>query len=318
MMTEISRRDFLKTAALVLSSAGLTACLPEEKQPRSFKERVLSFRWEQAKGKELEDFTNDLADEYLRLTKTVRSTKTDLTGVGRTNYFSSRDIMVKAIRELIPDFTPTSTQWGYTEFKTRKVFIDLDTLRRQTAVQARNNNLDPEQTAGMALLDALWHEWGHVDVTERGQGELINNPQYFFRSPVSGKDEQFRRYRGAEVFTDTYYGLLRFEEVLNETITVRRMVEQAGLETVFSSADYYPNGVDFFPLFSSATGIKLAELYQLHASSDFEGIVKLVGSKLPGNGNPLEKGSKLAVGIHQSDPQLIQQTGVYNLLPQSR
>lgn len=233
-MTEISRRDFLKAVipgvwALELRKAGgigslsmpakvglmkdlalgfvgvagAVKFLTKEEQPKSFKDRILSFNWEQAKGKQLESFTDDLANEYLRLTQTTRVAKGDLTSSGKTNYYNSRDEWIKAIKASVPDFTPTSTGWGYTEFATGKVFINLQSLKEQTAVQAKSNNLIPEQTAGMALLGALWHEWGHVDVSERTQGELIDNPRYFFRSPVSNKDEQFRKYRGAEVFTDT-------------------------------------------------------------------------------------------------------------------
>lgn len=346
-MTEISRRDFLKAAvpglwipelikaggigglstpakiglikdAILLTGGGILTSFLKEKQPKPFKEQVLTFGWDQVNSKELEGFTGDLADEYLRLTKTNRITRSDLVGIGKMNFLNSREEMIKAIRILRPDFAPESEQWGYTDFKTGKVFIDLATLKEQIVTQAKNNNLDPNKTAGMALLDAVWHEWGHVDVTERTQGELINNPKYFFRSPVSNKDEQFRRYRGAEVYTDTYYGFLRFEEVLNETITVRRVIEQVGLEMVVSAGGYYQNGVDFFPLFTSAVGIKLDDLYQMHATSDFEGITKLVGSKLPGEEDPLVKGSRLIVGIHQSNPRMIQETGVYRLLPQSK
>lgn len=308
---------------ILVTSGGILALLPrenlpkenKEKLPKPFKERVLSFKWDQANGKELESFTSDLADEYLRLTQTTRVNKNDLVGQGRTNYFKDRDEMVKAIRVLTPDFTPTAAQWGYTDFGTGKVFIDLGTLKEQTSVQAKQNNLDPNDTAGIALLDALWHEWGHADVAERTEGKYINNPQLYFHSPNSNKNEQYKKYRGAQVFTDTYYGFLRFEEVLNETITVKRMIQQVGLETVFSSADYYQNGIDFFPLFTSTVGIKLDDLYQMHATSDFEGIVNLIGSHLPGNEDPFVKGGRLLVGIHQSNPQMIAQTGVYNLIP---
>lgn len=316
----------VKDLVLVTSGGILAALLTDNQEsfpkqeipPKSFKEKVLSFKWDQAKGQELESFTSDLADEYLRLTGTTRVNKNDLTGAGKTNYFTNRDEMVKAIRALTPDFIPTTRQWGYTDFETGKVFIDLGTLKEQTGTQARQNNGDPNDTAGVALLDALWHEWGHVDVTPRTEGKYINNPQLYFYSPNSNKNELYKKYRGAQVFTDTYYGFLRFEEILNETIIVKRMIEQVGLEDIFSASEYYENGIDFFPLFTSAVEIKLEDLYQLHTTSDFEGIVNLIGSHLPGNEDPFVKGGRLLVGIHQSNPQLIQQTGVYNLLPNRR
>lgn len=343
-MSEFTRRDFLMAAVpgawvlelrkgqgigrlstparigfvkdlILLTSGNILACAPAETKLRSFKDRVLSLKWEQVSSRELEVFTESCAEEYIRLTRTSRVTKDDLLGSGRVNYFEKREEMVKVVKEIDPNYQLSPGQWGYTNFATSKVFIDLDNLRQQVVLQARSNKVDPGTTAGIALLDALWHEWGvHVDVKDRTQGDLINNPKYSFHSPISNKDEQFRRYRGAEIFTDTYYGFARFEEVLGETITVRRMIEQVGLAQIISAADYYQNGVDFFPILTSAIGIPLDTLYQMHATSDFEGINRLIGSKLPGNQDPLEKGIRLALGIHQSDRQLIQQTGALNLL----
>lgn len=292
------------------------AVTTRERQPRSFKDRVLSFGWDQAEGRELRGFTSDLADEYLRLTRTDRITRADLVDPRKINYFSSREEMLREIGIIEPNFSIGQTQYGYANFESGRIFLDLSTLRDQVTSSATMlSKLDPNKTAGMALLDAIWHEAGHVDVKARDQGEWLNNPKFFFHSPKSNRDEQFRRYRGVEVFTDTYFGFLWFEEVLNETITFRRMTEQVGLERVISAKDYYQNGVDFFSLFTSSAGISLKDLYQLHATSDFEGLIKLLGSKLPGNRPADEKGMDLAVAIHQSNPQLIQQTGVYNLLP---
>lgn len=343
-MSEIGRRDFLKAilplgwvpeavkaggigglstpakislvkdAALLLSGAVGAKILFKEGTNLSFKEKVLSFRWEQAKGGEFDRFVSNAADEYLRLTGSTRVSKADLTGSGRINFYQNRDQMMRAVKESVADFSPTPNQWGYTAYKDRKVFIDLGTLKNQTGVQAKANSLDPDSTAGMALLDALWHEWGHLDIEERTQGQLINNPKYSFYSPESKKDEQFRRYRGAAVFTDTYYGFLRFEEVLNETITVKRMGEQVGLDKVFSAADYYQNGIDFFPLFTAAAGISLDDLYRMHSSSDFEGLNRLIGSKLPGDEGDLEKGVRLSVAIHRSDREVIRQTGIFSTI----
>lgn len=345
-MSEITRRDFLKAAipgAWVLElrkgqgigglstaakiglvkdvvlitgiTGGITALFPKERPPKSFKNRVLSFKWEQAKGKELESFTGDLADEYLRLTGTTRMTKVDLIGPGTTNYFQNRQDMIKAIREIDPNYEIARvTVWAYADSKTGKVFIDLGTLKENTTAAAKASKLDPGNIAGMVLLDTVWHEWGHKDITTSTSGQLLNNPDFFFYSPVSRADEQFRRYRGAEVFTDTHYGFSRFEEVLNETITLRRM-EELGLGTNLTVyGDYFPDGVSFFPLFTIVANIPLETLYQMHATSDFEGLAKLIGSHLPGQEDPLQKGVRLMVGIHQSNSQLIEQTGVHSVI----
>lgn len=292
-----------KDAALVAGASALIATERRKEQP--FKGKVLSFTWEHAKSKDqLNEFTNRLAEEYIRLTKTKRVTKEDLVGQHKTSFYKSTDEFVKAVREVEPSFNRTKNQWGYTHYASKRVFIDLDTLEKQATTQ--------HPSAGLALLDSLWHEWGHLDVSERTSGELINNPQKaYFHSPISNKNEPYRKYRGAAVYTDTYYGFLRFEEVLNETITVRRMVEQVGLEAVISARDYYENGIDFFPKFTSSANIPLDTLYELHATSDFEGLAKLIGGHLPGKEDPLLKGKKLFIGIHDLNRSMIEETGVF-------
>lgn len=345
-MSEISRRDLLKAFVpgfwaldfkkgegiggfsapakfglvkdVLWITGGITALLSKEKSPKSFKDRILSFKWEQAKGKLLESFIEDLADEYLRLTGTTGLTKADLTGPGRTNFFQNRQDMIKAIREVNSDYQlPRETVWGHADFKTGKVFIDLGTLKEQTTVAAKTIGVDPANMAGVALLDATWHEWGHKDVTESRSGQMLNNPDFYFFSPNSGQNEQFRRYRGAEVFTDTYFGFLRFEEVLIETITLRRMEEQVGVTHLVTPGDYFPDGTSFFPMFTMVTNIPLDTLYQMHATSDFEGIAKLIGSHLPGQEDPLKKGIRLMLGIHQSNSQMIQDTRVHEVIYQA-
>lgn len=337
-MSEITRREFLKAVIpgawalelkkgqgigglsnpakvgllkdVVLLTGGV-ALLAQENTPKSFKEKVLSFDWERVTGKELKDFTSDVADGYLRLTKTNRVTKQDLMG---THFFKTTPEFINAVKAFEPDFTPESGVWGRTNFQNRQVFIDLAKLKEQTWAQVPKN-VNPEKTAGNALLQALWHEWTRLDVTERQSGQFINNPQAFFDSPVSNKREVFRRYRGGAVFTDTFYGYTRFESVWNNTIVVRRMVAQVGLDFVFAAGDYYENGTDFFPLFTSITNIPIDTLYLMHTTSDFEGFMDLVGQKLPGNEQSLVKGERLFTAIHKSNRQLIEQTGVFTLLP---
>lgn len=326
----ISRKLFLRRAVAAGSIAAVSAipvvgsllragnfepqAAPRiENQPKSFKDRVLSFSWDQAEGSKLGVFVDDLASEYLRLTRTDLVDKTDL--IVSITYFARSQEMVTAIKSLNPSYPVRDTLYAYANQSSRKIFISLSTLREQVSNAARQQNQDPNKTAGLALLDAFWHEFGHLDTKERTEGELLNNPKYYFFSPRSQLDEVFRKYIGMQVLTDTYFGFLWFDEVVNETVTVRRMLEQVGLSGIVSAADYYPNGVDFFPQFTSVAGIDLNTLYQIHATSDFEGLLKLMGSKLPGGQTPMEKGMNLAVAIHRSNPQLIRQTGVYNLLP---
>lgn len=289
--------------------------LPEIPDNRSFKEKVTSFTWEQAANPEqLEKFTKMLADEYLRLTGTNRLKKDDLIGLGKTNFFNNTAAYFNAIKSVEPDFKPGDSHWGYTFYANNQSFIDLSSLKKQTMEQTPKG-LNPNQMAGRTLLEALWHEWGHKDVTEKTTGQFINNPQAQFYSPNSNKNEVFRKYRGGVVYTDTYYGYLRFDEVWNDTINARRMIEQVGLDFVVLAGDYNKNGTDFFPLFTSAVGVPLDLMYKMHAESDFEGFETLVGEKLPGNESATLKGARLFTGIHQSNRQMIEQSGALGLLP---
>ena len=216
---------------------------------------------------------------------------------------------IDAIKKVEPSFTSSNDQWGYAHYASRKIFIDLESLKKQKSLTAGITG------AGLPILDALWHEFGHLDVTPRTQGDFINNPDAYFFSPNSKSNEQFRTYRGGEVFTDTYFGFARFDEVWNETNNVRRMIEDVGLKMVSAARNYYQNGVDFFPKFTSALNIPLDVMYQMRADSDFEGFAKLIGNNLPGNDTPVNKGLGLFVGIHQSDPNIIRQTGALDRIP---
>lgn len=340
-MTEISRRNFLKAitplgwlgearasglgnlstpakislikdVAIFVQGGGflITRGLEETEKRKPFKEKVLAFDWTQAsKEKELEKFVSLLAEEYLRLTATIRVNKEDMIGMNKLNLYPDKEQFTKAIRTVEPDFNPTPRQYGYTHYATRRIFIDLGGLKEQVTTQAKQQKIDSSKTAGLALLDALWHEWGHLDVEDRVEGQFIRNPQAYFYSPKSGTNEQFRRYRGGAVYTDTYFGYLRYDEVLNETINVRRMIEQVGLQQISFTADYYENGIDFFPLFTTKVGIPLEIFYKLYATSDFEGLLTLLGQHLPGDEHPSIKGEKLATAIHQSNRVAFEQTG---------
>lgn len=292
-----------KDVALLLGPA--TIAKLTETRESTLKEKVLSFTWEDASHKEkLNLFIENLATAYIKSSKTPRLTKEEL--LAKTATYNSTEDYIQAVRKVNPQYAPTSTQWGYADYTTDKVFIDREGLKRQ----APGN-------AGLSLITTLWHEWGHLDVVERTTGELLNNPDAFFYSPNSLSNEQFRRYRGGEIYTDTYFGYRRFDEVWLESITTRRIIETLGLtekEKLTSAADYYENGVDFFAKFTSVVGIPLQMLYEMHAASDFEGFAKLVGQHLPKARPPLEKGIELFTSIHRADSNMIQETGVFEVV----
>ena len=90
--------------------------------------------------------------------------------------------------------------------------------------------LEPPAKPGYALLSILWHEWGHLDVKQRTEGQLINNPKYVLANE-KGQDEQWKGYNGGKVLSDTRYDFGNFDEAWNEAITYRRMTEDLGLNS---------------------------------------------------------------------------------------
>lgn len=309
--------SLIKDVALVSSSVGLGlkagGLLGKEGEEANFKDKVLKFGWKNAEdSSKLQNFVDAAAEEYINLTKTPRLTKSELTS--QTIFCRSDDEYLKTVRAIEPSYFPPPNYWGYTDYKTHKLVIDLASLKAQVIEASQSQKIDPELTAGKALITSLWHEWGHLDVTERNEGKNLNNPDIYFRSPVSMKNGLWKKYRGGTVYTDTYYGYVRFDEVLNETINVRRMTEQLGLDKTVSTGNYYQNGVDIFWDFTRKTGISLDTLYQAHATSDFEGLAKIVGDNLPGNEDPNVKGLRLFTALHQANPDLINQTGIRSVL----
>lgn len=303
-----SKRNFLKAGAVLIGGGIVAGVLGKEfSSEPSFKESVTEFIWENAKDPEkIKNFNELIAKKYIEQTKSPTVTAEQL--IKQTNYFYDSDEYLKAVRAANPEYFLTEN-WGYTHFATGEVFIDLK-RREQEAVDA---GILGEGSAGLAILGAAWHEWGHVDVEERTSGHFLNNDEFVFTSPVSGKNEVFKKYRGGEIFTDTYFGFLRFEEVWNESINVRRQLG-LGFEKIISASNYYENGVDFFPLLTRALGISLEQEYELHRTSDFEGFARLIGLRLPGNEDPINKGVELFLGIHNADSNQIKNTGALSLI----
>jgi hypothetical protein len=342
-MTEFSRKDFLRAVVpgawaldlkkggglgglppasqvglvkdVLLITGGAASLVVKEKAPASFKQKVEAFSWgEAAKEKELAGHTDVLADEYLRLTGTTRIAKRET--IENTHFLQNRAEFINAVKDIGRGFTLTDGTWGATNFPKRQVYIDTTKLK-EIFYPLVPKGYDPNKSAGRAFLQALWHEWGRLDVAERTEGRFLNDPKYFFEVPGTGRKEPFRKYIGGAVFTDTYFGYTRFESVWNNSIAVRRMSEQVDLDWVYAAGDYDRNGTDIFTEFTKAAGISIDTLYQMHATSDFEGFMDLVGQKLPGNTPAQIKGERLFTAIHRADPQLITQTGALTLLPKS-
>lgn len=315
-LSNAGKVSLIKDAALTSSSIGLGLKLggfSKEQEDGNFKNKVLKFGWKDVEdSSKLQNFVSKSAEEYIKLTKTSRLTQSEL--ISQITFCRSNDEFIKTVKTLNPNYHIVDNLYGYSDYKTQKLVIDLEGLRKQSTEMARTEKVDPDLIGGKALLDTLWHEWSHLDVTERSEGKNLNNPEIYFGSPVSLKNEQWRKYRGMAVDTDTYYGYIRLDEVIVETINFRRISEQLGLDEVFAAGNYYQNGMDVFSDFTKKTGISIETLYQAHATSDFEGLATTVGNNLPGNEDPFFKGVRLFTAIHQANPDKIDQTGIRSVV----
>lgn len=317
--TPMTRRHFLKLAGLGTAAGVLAACnsapKPTEQKPLSLKDEILGFTWNDFDNPEKRSkFVDDLAKEYLTITKSILLNQKDMKE--NVTFYSTTSEYIAAVQSLDPESTPDNTDWGYTNFKSGKVLINIESIKKQST-QAGG----AQPVAGLALLDGLWHEWGHLDTVKNSEGSLLNKPEFQLQRP-DGVKEDFRYYRGGEVFTDNYYGFAWFNEVLLETITVRRILDHFGFESLISAGDYYENGVDVFSQVTQFAGISTDELYRFYSTSDFEGLLRKLGKVLPEKekysiaDHDLEKGLILAVGIHQSNGDVIKATGVCTLYPE--
>lgn len=275
---------------------------PDRFDINAFRSAVEHFSWEQAHNQEILQFANLVADYYLHITNTTRLSKEQL--ISNLTFYPSTPEYLEAVRTVYPEYN--ASQWAYTDFSSGKIFLDLELLRAQAEPQGGS--------AGMALLDGLWHEWGHLDVTIRNEGTLLNKPEFAFLSPTTNENEPLLYYRGGAVYTETYYGFLFFEEILNESLTIRLMTEKLGMQTYIAAADYYPLGAELFVPLSQKAGVSVDELYELHSTSNFEALATKIGSVLPGGTSDLDKGVTLFIGLHQQDEEVIRATGVYEIL----
>lgn len=320
-----SRRSFLKKFALgALAAVGfgvagklgldkiteITAL--QESEAKTLKEKILVFDWESAQNPEkLRVFTEALADAYFKIAPSTRMTKTDLVGPDKTNFYKSKEDFVRAVKSVSPKQALEGhgiDVFGYAHYPTKQVFIDLAYIRRRLPSDPSLN-----QKTGLLLANTLFHEWGHLDLEER----TIDNPKMSL-DLSNGQKIEFKRYHGGMVVqdgtdVDRLFG--KFDEVWNETLAVRRVYEALGrdsrVEQEYANI-YYLNGLDIFLPFTA--DVPFETLYEMHATSDFEGFAKLIGRKLPGDQTELMKGMDLILAIDSADPSMIQKTGIFSVI----
>lgn len=97
-------------------------------------------------------FAQQMAKEYVSLTETTKFTEADLAQPQKMTVAHGTPQFLVAIRQVESNFQSCLDQWGYTHFSSGRVFIDLEALRDRAQLKTTQ--------AGLALIDAFWHEWG--------------------------------------------------------------------------------------------------------------------------------------------------------------
>lgn len=316
------RREFLKKLGIglgilgVAGAGGLKLLDNEREKSKAFKERVLEFNWNNIHSQEeLRPFLESGVREYLKVTNSTNLTEAQLLEPGRITFYKTTKEFEEAVKKIKPNYKGDNT--AYSDFDNNKLFFDIQRLKSE-AQKLPNSD-------GINLARLLFHELGHFDVKLNTSGEQINNPNYYFTNPRTGVNEKYKLYRGFQVYTDSsYFGFEQLEEVVLDTLAHRLLVEKVGLPEAPVSfhtrnSKYYRSGVDLFLPFS-LQHIPLNTLYNLHATSDFDGLTKLIGSLLPGprtdekNDRVIYNARELFIGIQEENPQRIAATGVHRIL----
>lgn len=292
--------SLVKDIGLVGVATGVAVPLVKEAaRERTLKEKVLAFTWEDAKDeKKLRAFTENLANGYVELTQTTRIKKEELVDARKIRFFTRENDFLQEVAKLSPQLAVLH-QRGYADYTERVAFINLEALQRDSKTTGSN--------AGLELVQAIWHEWGHLDIEPRTVGKYINNPKAVLRPSANMPSEIIRRYHGGIIESDSYQDDKRFEEVWLETVIFRMIADGVGLEELSLSKEYFLNGVDV--LASLTRDISYKKLYEMHATSDFEEFARLIGQKLPGNQEDFVKGERLFAAINSADYRKIEQTG---------
>lgn len=286
----------------VAVALGASVVLGEKSQEKSsrelFKDKVLSFTWNDVNNPEkLRLFVESLAEGYLQYTQTPRLTKEDLVSEGKVTLFKKEDDFLSLVSKRDSKYAARN-QRGFADYKNKEIFLNLEALRK---------NLDgvfaEESSAGLILINALWHEWGHLDIQPRKEGEFINNPNFQLVPFAGARPELIMEYHGGIMSSQSYSDYQRFEEVWLETVTVKLMREALGRKEVVTSGEYYTSGVDvLLPLLED---VSFKTVHNMHATSDFEGFARLVGEKLPGDNKPIFKGERFFIALHKKDHEMI-------------
>lgn len=267
----------------------------------AFRNELLNFSWQMAKDKTATaKFLDDVARNFVEITGTTNFTKDDLVSEDKLYVTNDWDDFVAHIRELDTNFDIRPSLFGYNNYKTGKVIINVAALEKTGKSWNRS--------AGVALSSVLWHEWLHRDTTKRTTGKWLKNDEVGYGA--------WNYYRGFEVWNDSDRENMYGNEVAMDSVMMRLMIDVVGLKKPYFGYDYMPCGSETFMPLSQAAGISALELYKMYTTSDFEGLCEKIGAVLPGSESAGEKGRKLMTGAFANmSCSELQEAGVYKVAP---
>lgn len=272
----LGRRQLLIEGSMVAAKAasvGVVVLLLSSR-PENFRRKVMEFTWADAQDPlKRDDFTKFLADKYVEGNPATDLSPEALVDPDKLLFLPDRDEYVAKKAEFgIKEVPSFALEYGHYIKEGGYILIDWGTLSLTRKLQ--------KFEAGISLLHALDHEWGHKDREERTEGEWINDLAHTI-SKEDGSQDPWAGYFGGQVFSAAnYWAYGKFEEVWNESTTRRRIQEQVGIQRIPPSA-YQASGTDFLIPFERALKIPLEVSKNMHRGSDREGYAKLIADRLP-------------------------------------
>ncbi len=308
----ISRRSFLKTlliggGAVALGGLGISRLL-EGSSFKSLPEQVRTFNHGSSSESEREALIRNVVTQYIAITGSTRINVEDMVK-NRILFFNSYEEYGKAISR---DCGGDSNKSAWTCFDSGKVYFNKTRLWENT-----RNRPDLQ---GLFLAALTVHEIGHVDLTPRASS-LKDDPRYYFDFRDGSGRQSYDTYYGVQVYTKQRgFGFNNTEEVVVDTIQAWMLTEklvpiasQALLTEAVRSSVYYQNGVEILLPYVRKL-MPFQQFYNLHATSDFEGMAEALGRNLPGSNSAFERGRELMVGFQANDRARIERTGIFSLI----
>lgn len=266
------------------------------------RDTIASFSIEDVENEaKLRDFVNTLAQYYIEATESKTASVASLTDPQKLVLTYDRDIYLIAAKE------DPYAEKTYARFDPNTKVISMDLSMFIENRRRKGDNV------GIYLARVLFEEWTHQSAIENRQGALLNNPDNPYCKLPDGI-HVWEWYQGGIARYEDKQSLWGFEEIWVDTLMRRLFFEKFDIEIPESA--YYFYGTYFFEPLTTYLGISVSQLFNLHASSDLEGFAILIGSKLPGDENALDKGMRLFHAIGTQDENALYATGVLTLLGQ--